>query len=635
MRLPQIKGSAPREYTTKYTKFKGVDFSSDPALIASERSPWAPNLISDTGGNPEKRPGWRKLLSVDQPINGLYYGVIDNQTTFLVHGGTKLYTWNEDGTTAIIRENINNGKSVAFVLKNSIWILTGSEYLVYGMFDNPDYTEGGTAPKQTLQIKDVTEIAYVPTTIIARAPSGGGTVYESVNLLQPKRINKFLTTSEKTYHLDSTSIQSVEKVTLNGSVKTVTTDYTVNLTNGTITFTASTMPTPPVAGQDNLEVEFSKPVEGYADRVKKCTIAALYGIGTNDRVFISGNPNYRNTDWRSNVNDPSYFPDLNYARVGAEGTRIMGYLPLGSSLAIIKEDNQQDSTIFLRSAELSTGGEVLFPMRQGIAGVGAIAAGSVRMLRDEPLFLSHTGIYGIATNAITYERTVQNRSYFVDAKLTKEPNMEKAVAIEWNGYFICCINSKCYILDGKQNKSYKPQSYGDYVYECYHWENIPAVAFMEHDGDLYFGTEDGRICRFNNDIATMDKYNDDGAAIVARWSTKSDDDGDFMRRKSMIKKGCGVMIKPFTRSSVKVLLRTEADLGKQVRYETMDIWDWTDIDFSRIGFNSNDAPQVVSFNTKLRKYIALQIIVMNDAVNEGFGVFGIIKRYTIGNYVKG
>lgn len=160
------------------------------------------------------------------------------------------------------------------------------------------------------------------------------------------------------------------------------------------------------------------------------------------------------------------------------------------------------------------------------------------------------------------------------------------------------------------------------------------MCFLEHGGELFFGAQDGRICRFNTDISGMDRFNDDGQAITAAWSTKADDDGDFMTRKTMIKKGCGVMIKPFTRSSVKVLARTEKDFGKQITYSTMDIFHWEDIDFSRFTFNANDGPQVVPFNSKVKKYITLQITVKNDGLNEGFGVFGIIKRFTKGNFVK-
>ena len=645
MKTPALSGSSPKVNTTIYNKFRGVDFSTDPSQIDKSRSPWAPNLVSDTGGNPEKRPGWRSLFTVEGTVNGLFSGVVSlgegagDEEAYLLHAGTGLYRWTPDGTPELLRENVHNARSAFFGMNGRIWILTGAEYLVYGLFDNPDYVkpaEGETTdvPEKTLQLKDVSEIAYVPTTIIARAPAGGGTILESVNLVGKKRKNKFLTTSEKTYKLDSDKIESVDRVLLNDVEKAEGTDYTVDLDAGKITFKA-TMPSPPTAGVDNLEVTFSKTVEGYAGRVNRCRIASLYGSGTSDRVFITGNPDYRNQDWYSGLSDPSYFPDLNYSKVGAEGTRIMGYLQLGEYQVIVKEPNEQDSTVFLRSAQVSGTGETLFPLRQGVAGVGAVASGAVKNFRDEPLFLSRTGIQSLATNAITYERTIQNRSYYVDARLTKESELENAVAVEWDGYYLLCVNSRCYVLDGRQNKTYKPQSYGDYVYECYYWENVPAVCFLEKDGALFFGTADGRVCRFNTDRERMERYSDDGAPIVAEWATRADDDGDFVIRKTMLKKGSGVMIKPYTRSSVKVLLRTDEDcVGRLVKESPMDIWDWEDIDFNRIGFNSNDAPQVVPFRHKEKKYTTLQIIVRNDALNEGFGVFGIIKRWTTGANLK-
>lgn len=622
MKQVAIQGTVPPIRTAKYVSFRGVDMTTDPSKVDSSRSPFAPNLIADSGGFPEKRLGWRTLQTVEQPVNGMFATVIGEQVIFVAHGGTKLYTWTETGTPAVIRTGVKNGPSTAFSMNGKLWILTGSEYLVY---------DGQT-------VKSAEEEAYIPTTIIARAPAGGGTVYESVNLIQPKRRNFFLADgTSKEYQLDSTGIDSgAVEVTVDDAAKTEGTDFTVNRTLGKVTFTTAP-PEPVTAGKDNVKITFSKTVSGYANRVKKCRIAVLYGLGTNDRVFLAGNPDYPSTDWHSGITDPAYIPDLNYARIGSENTEIMGYHKIGEYLAIVKEDNNQDSTIFLRSAKLDTvAGETktTFPVKQGVVGVGAISRRGFANLKDEPLFLSRSGVYGITSNVITAERTVQNRSYFVDSQLTKENNLSEAVCAEWDGLFLVCVNSRCYILDGRQNKSYKPQSNGDYVYECYHWENIPAVCFMEYRGTLYFGTAEGKICRFNSDMTKMDKYSDDGEAITCYWSTKADDDGDFMSRKTMLKKGSGLMIKPYTRSHCKILIRTDKDFEKEIRSAYMDIFDWEDIDFNRFSFNTNDGPQVVPFLAKVKKYITMQIIVKNDGLNEGFGVFGIIKRYTTGNYVK-
>lgn len=626
MNAINIPQSAPRIYSSKYTDFKGVDMSTDPTQISEGRSPFAPNLISDSGGFPEKRPGWRMLHTLPAPIHGLYYGSLKHTEHILIHAADRLYHWDQSTAPVLLREGLSNTRGSAFCLMDKLWVLTGKEYLVY---------DGET-------LKDVSEDARIPLTTIGRTPDGkDGHVYEPANLLTPKRKNGFCGTDGAIdYQLDVDSIGS-EAVTaeVNGTTKQETADFTVNRTIGKVTF--KTAPgKPAVDGQDNVVISFSKKVEGYLERIAHCTIATLYGVGNNDRAFLTGNPDYPATDWWCWFKDPTFFPDSNYADIGPQSNKIVGYSKIGAYLAIHKEDNSQDSTVYLRSAkQLSEATDtavekVAFPTVQGVSGVGALAVGSFAYLMDEPLFLARTGIYALSSSNITAERTAQNRSYYVNAALVREPGLEKACAVQWNGYYLLCVNSHCYILDGKQPKSYQSQSGGVYVYECYYWENVPAVCFLEKDGALFFGTADGRICRFSTDIEGVSKYNDNGLPIAAYWSTKADDDGDFMLRKTMVKRGCGVMIKPYARSSAKILVRTDRDFGTLIKDTPMDIFDWEDLDFSRFTFSANDGPQVVPWNVKVKKYVTMQVVVKNDILNEGFGVFGIIKRYTKGNYVK-
>lgn len=607
---------SPKKYTRVYAGFKGVDLSTDPTQIDEKRgADGTVNLISDAGGNPEKRPGWRTLMRCEAPVNGLYRGVLKGQEVLLCHGGAKLYRWTDSGLTLLL-DGIAGQRGSSFVMNDKLWVLTGGEYLCYD----------GQA------VTRVDANAYVPTTTIAAKPTGGGQSYDAVNLLSPKRRNTFLGDgTAKAFQLDATDVQAIEEIRVNGGVWG-TERYTLDGGAGRVSFQEAP-PAPPVTGVPNVEITFRKPVEGYADRINHCTLSVVYGGGGSDRVFLSGNPDHPSTDWHCDAGDPTYFPDLSYSRIGADGTRIMGYCRMGDDLAIVKQDNRQDATIYLRGYTMTDTG-VLFPVRAGVAGVGAVAAGSFGYLLDEPLFLSRTGVYALTASNITAMRQVQNRSYYVDARLTREAGLENAVCAVWNGYYILCVDARCYVLDGRQNKAYKPQSYGDFVYECYYWEGVPAVCFLEADGNLYFGTSDGRICRFNTDREDTARYTDDGAAIVARWATKSDDDGDFMRKKTMVKRGSGVMIKPYARSGAKIYARTDRDVGRIIRSGTMDLFRWEDIDFERITFNGNDTPQVIPFNVKRKKYLTMQLLIENDGASEGFGIYGIIKRYTVGGYNK-
>lgn len=618
---------SPKKYKTEYSNFKGVDFSSNPTQIDDARGAIGTvNLISDTGGFPEKRKGWRKLLSCEAPVNGLYRGTIKGEEHFLVHGGTKLYKWTEESVTQL-KTGLTNSKGTSFTMGDKIYILTGGEYLVY---------DGET-------VKDVSEEAHIPTTTIANTPTGGGKAFENVNLLTPKRKNEFAGDgSAKTFQLDTTDVDSIVEVKVDDKVWE-SSKYTLNKEKGQVTFTEAP-PEPDIEGADNVVITFSKEVEGYKEKITKCTIASIYGGRSQDRVFVSGNPDQQDTDWHCESNDPTYFSDLSYTTVGADGAEIIGYLNISDTQAILKADNRADTTIYFRGYNITDTG-VTFPLRRGATGAGAVAKRAFAYLLDDPLFLSRTGVFSLTTNNITAMQAVRNRSFYADAQLTKEANLEDAIAVTWNGYYVLCVNSHCYILDGNQNVAYKPQSYGDYVYECYYWDNIPAVAFLEFHGELYFGTADGKICKLNTDIDGMQAYSDggtlddDGAiqggtAIVAEWYTKADDDGDFMTYKTMVKRGSGVMMKPYTRTKVIVYAKTDRDFGRKIREGLLDIFNFWDIDFSRFSFVTNDSPQVVPFNSKVKKYKTLQMIVRSEGLNEAFGVFGIIKRYTIGTSVR-
>ena len=601
-----------RLYQKAYTQFRGVDFSTDPTQVADYRSPYAVNLISDLAGFPEKRPGWETVKTTDARINGIHYAVFKSGTAMrFIHSGNKLLTWEGEE----ICTSMADRRSVSFAHGGKMYMLDGLKYRVVEESDGV-YT-----------VSNVEDRGFVPTTTIGMSPSGGGTAFEAVNLLSPKRINSMIGDgTAKTFYLDTAPIDGIDNVTVDGAE---TADYTADLRSGTITFTAAPRDG---NGIDNVIVQYTASVEGYADRINKCEFFAQYGFNNDNRFFFSGNPDYQNWDWQSGLDDPTYFPDVGYTKIGADTSAIMGYLKQYNSLTIIKSDNNQDAEVFLRTAEMSDDGVVIFPVKQGIKGVGAISKYAFASLHDDPLFFAKEGVFAIASTAVQQERTVQNRSYFVNTALTSEENLSEAVAAVWNGYYILVLNNKAYVADSR--KVTVQTDTGHAQYEWYYWMNIPARVIYEHDGMLYFGTVDGRICMLKSNDPKMSKYNDDGEPILARWSTKMDDYGTITRRKTLTKKGCGVMIKPYTRSSVTVYTATDRIHETKIRHATMDILDFSDIDFERFTFNTLDTPQVIALNKKVKKFIVLQLIFENNAKDEGFGVYGVQTQYAVGGYVK-
>ena len=115
MRAVTIQGSTPAVYSTTYSQFKGVDFSTDPMLVDKSRSPYAVNLVSDSGGMPEKRPGWRVLHNFDGQINGIWHCYINDADHYLCHAGDKIYKWTGEDQT-VLCEGVNDARSTAFFL---------------------------------------------------------------------------------------------------------------------------------------------------------------------------------------------------------------------------------------------------------------------------------------------------------------------------------------------------------------------------------------------------------------------------------------------------------------------------------------------------------------------------------------
>lgn len=615
-----IPAQTPKQRTIIET-FRGVDLNNSPTNVDKSRSPAAPNMIRDQVGKVRKRMGYTTAATAPGRINGHYE--LGKET--LIHAGDKLYRW-DGGETFEELGTMADRKSRGFVFEEKLYLLDGTTYQVY---------DGET-------LKSVSEGAYVPTIIISRNPTGGGNAYEALNLLGTKWTESFLGTADATAYQLTTEELSDEAVTaqvLNADGewidKTEETDFTVDRTKGIVTF--KTAPgAPPVTGQDNVKITAAKVRDGYADKINRCTVFAVFGVGgAQDRVFLSGNPEEPGMDWYSGYTDPTFFPDTAYTKLSRDGGKIVGYAILGNALAAFLDHSTDGRNVIVRTGSLDNAGEAVFQIVNTLIGENAVAMDSFASSNKEPLFLTEKGVFAITAEELTGEKISQERSYYIASALMDAAGKEEAVSTIYREFYTMALNNTVYLLDLQQKNYERNSPYSSFQYECYYWPDIPARILWTENERLCFGTEDGRICKFAVNVDRADSYNDDGKAIDAYWET-SDFDGDaFFKSKTFT--GIAVRLASAVLTGVKVYAQKRGlwsqvfDAKDRARY-----FSWDYVDFAKFVFSSDQTPRTLYGKVKIKKVDKVRFRLQNNELNEPFGIyaFGLEWREPGANYKR-
>ncbi len=617
-----IPSESPK-YTTVIDYFRGVDMNNSPTNVDPSRSPAAPNMIRDQVGKVRKRMGYKTVATA--PNGGRVNGVYRLGEEALVHAGDKLYRW--DGETAFTELGaMADARSRGFVFDQKLYLLDGTTYQVY---------DGTT-------LAAVSENAKVPTIIISRNPSGGGTTYEALNLLSRKWTESFLgTETDKTYQLTTEELDSdpvtAEVMNTDGEwvEKTEGTDFTVDRAKGTVTF--STAPgKPPVTGQDNVKITAAKTREGYLDRVNHCTMFAVYGVGgAADRVFLSGNPEQAGMDYYSAYEDPTFIPDTSYTKLSRDGSRVVGYAVLNNALAAFLDGAADGRNVVIRTGSLDNSGEAIFRITNTLIGENAVATDSFAFCGKEPLFLTNQGVYAITAEELTGEKYSQERSYYIGSALQEADGKEDAFGVVYRDFYVLSLAGDLYLLDLQQRTYEKNSPYSSYQYECYYWPGIQARVLWVDGDALCFGTADGKLRRFGTNVDDPESYNDDGEAIDAYWETSDFDGKAFFHSKTFTSVSCRLAAAVLT--GVKIFAQKRGiwsqvfDAKERARY-----FDWSYIDFAKFVFSADQTPRTLFGKIKIKKVDKVRFRLQNKELNEPFGLylFGLEWREPGGNYKR-
>lgn len=275
-------------------------------------------------------------------------------------------------------------------------------------------------------------------------------------------------------------------------------------------------PLNPIDGQGNIEVKFPHYVSGYADRINKCR----FGVVFNNRLFVSGNPDYKNCDWHSGevnvsqveeynnkaIKDYTYFSDLDYCYYGDNDTAIVGYdIYRDGDLIVIKEGSKHQATLYRRtmklvsatSADGNSVGEDLaeqtFPMYDinSNGGVGGLSNRSIVNFVGETIVLTRNGLKALTNKDDVYNtaKYTFDVSSFINEKI-KDEDLTNAFLFVYGERLLLKTSRGVYVgFYGLRND--------DNEYEWYFLNNIEADIFFEYDDELYFANDNGEIYRFS------------------------------------------------------------------------------------------------------------------------------------------
>ena len=584
-------------------EFLGVDYTNSPTGVDPRRSPDAPNMIRDVPGKVRKSLGWQTVKRYQGRINGAHFRRGDAEG--LIHAGTGIYR----GDTRLY-SGANDERSRSWQFGDSLYIMDGKALLVWN---------GST-------VRPVAESARVPVLTIARPPKGGGTAYEDLNLLQPKFTELFAGTADDTaYHLtfgglDGTAVEvQVLQADGNWAARTENVDFTVDRAAGIVQF-VQPPGTSPVTGEDNVRITAARTVAGYAERIGKCRIGTLFGVnGAADRIFAAGNPDFINYDWFCGQNDPTYWPDTGYSILGTPRSAIVGYSVVNERLAAHKDDKEDGRNVIIRQGDLADS-KPSFPIVNTLQGQGAVAPFSFAYLVNEPLFLTKSGVYAITAQDLTGEKYTQNRSFYLNGRLLKEPGLSDAFALVYKDMYWLAINGQAYILDGLQPCQTDPAApYATRQYAGFHRTNLPARVLWEQDGALWFGTADGRVCRFFTDPDSLAGYNDDGAPIACHWDTPDLSGKRFYKNKTF--RRVMVRLSSAVATGLTVWMQERgvwAEVGSD--YTSARYFTWNQLEWSRFSWSGDQTPRLISGRVRLRRVDKARLRLENNRLNEPFGL---------------
>ncbi len=624
-----------------FDKFLGVDFTSESANVSVNRSPDAPNWIRESTGKVKKRTGYKTVKIYPDRINGIHHYADDDDKKYrLIHAGTKLYL---DGMTENVEDDIVLATDLAddfsksSSLSRKLLIFDGNccRVVLKSLVDGEEMSP--------LTAVTLNSLAKVPKVTIAREPTGGGEMFEPINLLSSGRKDGFQSTGDQGENGTDEFIPAATKFQLSANnldereirVEVMASDgafeklkenvgFTADRINGTITF-VEPIGEPVRMGEDNVIVTYYKTVAGYSDKINRCIMSTVYGEnGARNRIFAAGK---NNLDYYCELNDPTYWGDIWYTKIGPDGSEIMGYSMAESSLVTLLKSTPDNTNVILRTASYDSDNNQIFTLSGTYQGKGAVSRYAIGQVKTEPIYLAKDGLYALTPSDVLGEKYSQERSFYLRNKLSAI-DLSFAYGTLWGDYYCVAVSGFIFLLDSSQISTEHGLPFSTRQYEAFYWTGINARLLFEDMGELYFGTEFGEIKVFRDDGQDVSNYNDDGSAYSCYWKTPNIFGSDFSFKKKF--KKISALIGTYQKTQVSIMAEYDGRIETLVgNIDIPSMFSFINLKFSALSFITLNYPQSVSETVSIRpRGKQIQIIFENSNINEAFALYEAKLEFT-------
>lgn len=516
----------------------------------------------------EKVNGYKRLFdTLSERIDGMITGILNGTPYFIFACGGTIYNYT---TTLNTLGTMTAGTTKMFQFNSKVYFINGVEFKSWN----------GTI------FADVE--GYVPTVAIGTPPAGGGTAFEGINALTGKKKQLFSGNGSATvYQLTETAITSIVEVKVGG---VVTTAYTNNLTNGTVTFT-----TAPATGVNNVEIQWNKTDSNRALIINN-KYFQTFGLANDTRVFFYGNTNYKNrirfSDLADGVPSVEYFPILNFVDIEDSSVSVMDIQRQYDRLVIFTNNK---STYY--SYYTDTNGIISFPMFPINKAYGSIVYNQGQVLNNNIVTLDRGSIVEWRATNVKDERNANVISQKIQ-ELLNDLDLSKAITYDnqrSKEYYIAIDNKV--IIYQYENETY---SYMELKHN--------VTCYVEKDCTLYFGTSTGEIMEISGDYTNFD-----GQVIDCYWEGGFYDFGAEYQRKNMSK--LWLSLKPNTKSSIILSYISDRESG-QTREAIYNIFSFENMNFADFTFNTNYNPKPFRIRLKAKKFAYMKMVLTNNKLED-------------------